>query len=39
MDTIEGADPDQRRDYRFASPADNPRVITVALLPVVIPLQ
>ena len=35
--TMEGADPDERRDYRFTSPADNRRMITVALLPVVVP--
>ena len=35
--TMEAADPDERRDYRFASPADNRRMINVALLPVVVP--
>jgi len=34
---MEAADPDERRDYRFASPADNRRMINVALLPVVVP--
>jgi hypothetical protein len=30
------ADPNERRDYRFASPDDNQRVISLALLPVVV---
>jgi hypothetical protein len=31
------ADPYQRRDYRFASPTDDQRMISLALLPVVVP--
>ena len=30
-------DPHERRDYRFASPADDQRMISLALLPVVLP--
>lgn len=35
--TIEPADPTERRDYRFVSPADSRRMISLALLPVVVP--
>ncbi|HEY1918997.1 MAG TPA: hypothetical protein VGH27_25780 [Streptosporangiaceae bacterium] len=35
--TLEPADPGTRRDYRFISPADNRRTISLALLPVVVP--
>ena len=34
--TLEPADPGERRDYRFVSPADNRRTIALALLPVVV---
>ena len=35
--TMEPADQGERRDYRFASPADSQRMISLALLPVVVP--
>ena len=35
--TLELADTGERRDYRFVSPADNRRTISLALLPVVVP--
>lgn len=34
---LQADDPVKRRDYRFASPDDNQRMITLALLPVVVP--
>jgi hypothetical protein len=37
--TLASADPLQRRDYRFASPVDNRRIISLALLPVVVPKE
>lgn len=38
-ETLEPADPDKRRDYRFVSPGDSERIISLALLPVVVPLE
>lgn len=35
--SLESDDPLQRRNYRFASPKDDSRVISLALLPVVVP--
>jgi hypothetical protein len=36
-ETFASADPHARRDYRFASPMDSQRLISLALLPVVVP--
>ena len=35
-EALVSADPNERRDYRFTSPDDNQRVISLALLPVVV---
>jgi hypothetical protein len=36
-ETLVSAEPYERRDYRFTSPDDNQRVISLALLPVIVP--
>ena len=36
-EVVASTDPNERRDYRFTSPADNERVISLALLPVIVP--
>jgi hypothetical protein len=38
-ETLEPAAPDERRDYRFVSPTDSRRIISLALLPVVVPRE
>ena len=37
VDILDADNPAERRDYRFTSPADSRRVISLALLPVVVP--
>ena len=36
-EVVPSADPNERRDYRFTSPDDNQREISLALLPVIVP--
>jgi hypothetical protein len=36
-DSLASENPIERRDYRFTSPTDDSRVISLALLPVVVP--